>query len=281
MTNRYINLNGELLKEKQCGLSVQNRGFKFGDSLFETIRVVNGKAVFLEDHFSRLKRGMKELKYDVPAYWDLAYFKKEITKLLIKNEVDRGGRVRFTVFRKGEGFYVPKTNEFTFAIEAYDGETNSYEINEAGLRLGLYDEVPIFPTRLTPFKTNNCLPYIAAGMWARNADFDDVLILNDKGNIVEGISSNVFIYIDGMLYTPSIKEGPTAGVMRKKIIQLSKKNGLAVIETSISTAVLKDAEEVFLTNAISGIRWVAGYKKKRYFHRQAGNFISILNDITT
>jgi len=280
MTDRFINLNGELLQEKKCGLSIQNRAFKFGDSLFETIRVINGKSVFLEDHFSRLKRGMKELKYDIPPYWDLAYFKKEIKKLLTQNEVERGGRVRFTVFRKGEGYYVPKSDEFTFAIEANDGEINSYDLNETGLKLGLYDEVPIYPTRLTPFKTNNCLPYITAGIWARNADFDDALLLNEKGNIVEGISSNVFIYIDGMLYTPSIKEGPTAGVMRKKIIQLSKKNRLAVIETSISTSVLEDAEEVFLTNAITGVRWVAGFKKKRYFHRQAEKIINTLNRIT-
>lgn len=279
--DRFINLNGDLLKESQCGLSIQNRAFKYGDSLFETIRIINGKSLFLEDHFSRLSRGMKELKYDVPVYWNQAYFKKEIAKLVEKNEVIRGGRIRFTVFRKGEGFYTPKSNDFAFTIEAYDGEDNEFTINEKGIKLGIYSEIPIYPTKLTPFKTSNCLPFILAGLWSKKSDFDDVLLLNDKGNIVEAISSNVFVLIDGILYTPALKDGPTSGIMRKKVIQLLKRSGMAVIETSISPNVLEDADEVFLTNAISGLKWVGSYKKMRYFHKQAEKIIAALNQIAS
>jgi len=279
--DRFLNLNGDLLKESQCGLSIQNRGFKFGDSLFESIRIYNGKSLFLEDHFSRLSRGMKELKFEMPTYWNQAYFKKEIVKVTEKNDIKRGGRVRFTVFRKGEGFYTPKSNEFAFTIESYDGENNEFKLNEKGLKLGIYNEIPIYPTKLTPFKTSNCLPFILAGLWANKSDYDDVLLLNDKGNIVEATSSNVFVLIDGMLYTPALKDGPTAGIMRKKIIQILKKGGIAVIETSISPSVLENADEVFLTNAITGLQWVASFKKNRYFHKKAEKFITALNQIAS
>lgn len=280
MNDGYVNLSGEMLKERQCGLSIHNRAFKFGDSLFETIRVINGSPLFLEDHFSRLTRGMKEMAYDIPVYWDLSYFRKEILKVIKENKLERGGRMRFTVFRKGEGYYIPKSNEFGFIIEGREGETNAFMLNEHGLKLGIYDEVRIVPNKFSPFKTNNCITYTAAGIWARQHEFEDVLLLNDKGNIVEGISSNVFVFVDGILYTPSVKEGCVAGVMRKKIMQLAKKSNLPVIETSISPNVLEEAEEVFITNAISGVKWVSGFKKKRYFHRLSEKFIQKLNEIS-
>ncbi len=281
MADRYINLNGQLIKERQCGLSVSNRAFKYGDSLFETIRVINGKALFTEDHFSRLVRGMKELKYDIPSNWNQAFLKKEILKGLEKNEIVRGGKVRLSVYRKGEGLYLPKSNEFGFVIESFGGENNSFDLNEKGMSIGIYKEIPIFPTKLSPFKTSNCLPYISAALWSREEGFDDVILLNDKGNIVEGISSNIFISVEGMLYTPSIKEGPTAGIMRKKMIQLSKKLGQAVIETSISPAVLEEADEIFFTNSISGIRWVGSFRKKRYFHKISEKLLKELNTIAS
>lgn len=280
MTVQSINLNGNILDEDKVGLSVHNRAFKYGDSLFETIRVINGKALFLEDHFSRLSRGMKTLHYDLPNYWDLAYFKKEIQKLLDRNEVNRGGRVRFTVFRKGEGYYTPKSSEFGFTIEAYSNESNSFILNETGLKLGIYDEVRLSINKFSPFKTTNLLTYIDAGIQAKSTGFDDVLLMNTKGNLVESVSSNVFLYINGILYTPSINEGPVAGILRKKIIQLAKKNGKPVIETSISISVLEEASEIFLTNAISGIKWVSGFGKTRYFHKEAEFYISELNKIS-
>src|SRR5690606_36521549 len=115
MSELKININGELLLASKSGLSVNNRAYKFGDSLFEFMRVADGKILFPEDHYSRLVKGMKVLEYDVPGHWDQAFMKKEIAKLLPENGVNTGGRIRLTVFRKSEGLYTPTSNEIGYA----------------------------------------------------------------------------------------------------------------------------------------------------------------------
>lgn len=281
MTGLFVNLNGDIISEKLCGLSIHNRAFKYGDSLFETIKIINGKAVFAEDHFSRLTKGMTEMRYEFPPFWELTYFKMEMNKVIQKNNIRKGGRLRFTVFRKGEGYYIPESNEVGYVVEAAGSAENGFSLNEKGIKIGLYSEIKILPNKFSAYKTNNCLLYTDAGMWARENDFEDVLLLNDKGNIVEAVSSNIFLLVDGFLYTPSIKEGPKAGIMRKKVIQLAKKTNLPVIETAVSTAVLNNAEEVFLTNAIKGVQWVSGFSKKRYFHKLSGKLVQMLNEVTS
>lgn len=279
MSAHYINLNGDLLDEQKVGLSVHNRAFKYGDCLFETVRIFNGKPLFLEDHFSRLVKGMKVLQFELPPNWDLAFLRKEVNKVIEQNDVSRGGRARITVFRKGGGLYTPLSNEIGYTIEVKGGEENQFSLNEKGLSLGIYEENSVYPTTITPFKTSNCIPYILMGIWGRERGYDEALSLNNKGNIVEGISSNVFVLVEGILYTPAISEGPTAGIMRKKVIQLCKKAAVPVIETSISPSVLEEADEVFTSNSIRGIQWVSGYKKKRYFHKLSAGLVRELNDL--
>lgn len=280
MTASMINISGRLLPEEKTGLSIQNRAFKFGDSLFESIRISNGRALFLEDHFSRISRGMKELKF-VPSFkWDLAGFRKEILKTIDSNHIKLGGRVRYTAFRKGEGLYTPKSRDMAFTVEAYSGESNEFILNKTGQNVTIYKEFQLQYNRLSAFKTNNCLPYIMGGMYAQEKGFDEVIMLNTSGNLCEATSSNVFLYIDGILYTPPLKDGCTAGVMRKKIIQLSKKMNIPLLESSLSPELLLKAEEVFFTNAISGLKWAAAWEKKRYFHKLSAAFTAELNKIS-
>jgi branched-subunit amino acid aminotransferase/4-amino-4-deoxychorismate lyase len=279
MISSIININGQLLPEEKTGLSIQNRAFKFGDSVFESIRISKGRALFLEDHFSRITKGMKELKIIPSFQWDLSGFRKEILRTVESNKIERGGRIRYTAFRKGEGLYVPKSREMAFTVEAYSGESDQFELNTTGQKIGFYKEFPLQYNRLSQFKTNNCLPYIMAGMFAQQEGFDEVIMLNDSGNICEATSSNVFLFINGILYTPALTEGCTAGVMRKKIIQLAKKMNIALLESSLSPNLLEDAEEVFFTNAINGLKWAAAWEKKRYFHKMSARFTSALNEI--
>jgi len=280
MRSSIININGQLLPEEKTGLSIQNRAFKFGDSIFESIRIVKGRALFLEDHFSRISKGMKELKFIPPFQWDLSGFRKEILKTLEANNIKAGGRIRYTAFRKGEGLYVPKSREMAFTVEAYPKELDAFELNTTGQKITVYNEFPMQYNRLSQFKTNNCLPYIMAGMYAQEEGFDEVILLNDSGNMCEATSSNVFLYINGILYTPALTEGCVAGVMRKKILQLAKKMNIAVVESSLGPNLLEEADEVFFTNAINGIKWAVAWEKKRYFHKLSARFIAALNEIS-
>jgi branched-chain amino acid aminotransferase len=166
-----------------------------------------------------------------------------------------------------------------FTIEAYEGESDLFELNTSGHKIGIYREFKLQYNRLSQFKTNNCLPYIMAGIYAQEEEFDEIILLNESGNICEAISSNVFLFINGILYTPSISDGCTAGVMRRKIIQLAKKMNIAVLESSLSPKLLEEAEEVFFTNAVTGLKWAAAWEKRRYFHKLSARFTSALNEI--
>ena len=278
---KFININGRVVSEEKSGLSIHNRAYKFGDCVFETIRVVNGRVLFFEDHFSRMSRAIKTLKYESPEKWSMSFCKKEIERLLSQNTISRGGKVRFTMFRNSSGLYIPKSNEMGYSIEANVGESNLFELSKTGVLLGIYDEIRLNASIISPFKTNNCLPYIMAGLSLKESKYDDVLMLNMQSNIVEAISSNVFILIDGILYTPPIKDGCVAGIMRKKIIQLCKKINVPIVETSINTEIISKADEIFLTNAISGIQWVKAFGKKRFFHKLSERLVNELNAIST
>ena len=280
MTDRFININGRVVSEAKSGLSVQNRAYKFGDSVFETIRVINGRPLFLEDHFSRMSRAIKILKYDTPSDWSISFCKKEIEKLLEQNGISRGGKVRFTLFRNSGGLYIPKNNDMGYSIEATVGESNNFQLSNDGILLGIYNEIRLNASIISPFKTNNCLPYIMAGLSLKDSKFNDVLLLNMQSSIVEAISSNVFILIDGILYTPPVKDGCVAGVMRKKIIQICKKINVPVVETSVNEEIISRAEEIFLTNAISGIKWVKAFEKTRFFHKLSERLVNELNRIS-
>ena len=274
-----ININGRILEREKTGLAIDNRAFRFGDSLFESIRVSGGRPLFMEDHFSRLIRGMKDFKMENSRQWDLSSFRQEVLKVIEANHFIGGGRLRFTIFRQGEGLYAPSGNDIGYTVDLTSGLPDSFELNGDGFLIGTFSDWPLSANKYSRYKTNNCLPYITAGLYARDNGFDDVLILNTDGNISEAVSSNVFMSIEGILYTPPLSDACVAGIMRKKVIQLSRKLKIAVVESSLSPNMLEKADEVILSNAISGLRWAGSYEKKRYFHKLSVRLTEALNQL--
>ncbi|HTM99809.1 MAG TPA: aminotransferase class IV, partial [Pedobacter sp.] len=126
------------------------------------------------------------------------------------------------------------------------------------------------------YKTSNALLYVMAGLYQKQHRLDEAIILNQNGFLCESTSSNVFVVYDNQIYTPALSEGCVAGVMRSVILKIAKMNDIQVIEAQISPEILKQADEVFVTNASSGVRWVMGYGKKRYFNEMAKTIASFL-----
>ncbi len=277
MEKYYSILNGKLVDADAKILTAQNRGFKYGDGVFETIRIVGGMPFNVENHVSRMLNGMRIIKMNVPKHYTTSYFEELIEQLSKSNRIMEGGRARITVFREGSGAFIPESNDvrFLISVEAYDH--NGFTLNKDGLNIGLYQEYQKTVDRLSVFKTCNSLPYILAGVYAKENNYDDVLILNSKGSIIEAVSSNIFIVSNGVLYTPSLDDGCVGGTMRMNVINCAIANGIKVYECSLSPQNLLAADEIFLTNAISGINWVSGYKTKRYFHSVAGEMIRLVN----
>jgi len=276
--NSFILFNGEYYHREDFGLSFKNRSFYYGDALFETMHANGTEIQFFEDHLARLVFGMRVLKMEIPTVIESGFIEKEIIKLLHKNKLYQGVRIRLSVFRNEGGKYTPSDNNISYLVETEYMENAHYNLNHKGLIIDLFKDIKKPVNAFANIKSANALIYIMAGSYAKENNLGDCILINEKGNIVEGISSNIFIIKGDKISTPPLKDGPVAGIMRKQILKIADKHGLKISnETSLNEADLINADEVFLTNAIHGIRWVLAYKDRRYFNNIARQFNEKLN----
>jgi branched-subunit amino acid aminotransferase/4-amino-4-deoxychorismate lyase len=266
MQHEYILHNDEFVIINHPILTAANRGFRYGDGLFETMRMCNGKLKFADLHADRLRAGMKALKIDGSILLDDYFLKQKTAELCKKNKLKDNVRFRLSVYRAGDGLYTPNSNKFGYVLEASALHEDNYELNKKGLIIDVFDELTKPVNSLSNCKTSNSLLYVMAGLYKKQHRLDDAFILNQHGFLCESISSNIFVVYDKQIYTPALSEGCVAGVMRNVVMGMARAHDIAVIEAQINPEILKAAEEVFITNAISGIRWVMGYGRKRYFN---------------
>lgn len=270
-----FNLNTQLVKELPEGLAPVLRGLYYGDALFETIRVFDGRIPFIEQHCSRLFRGMELMGYVIPDDWCPDYFHAEILRTAPSN-----ARVRLTVWRSPGGLYFPEDNTPQFLIQARSLTTEAFQWSSDGLRVGLCTSIRLAVDRLSGLKAPNAPRYVAASQEARSRGWDDAVILNAHERVCEATSSNIFWMNDGALFTPPLSDGCVTGVMRELLLALTKREGYAVSEKSATFADLLAADELFLTNAVSGIRPVVECEGKVYgFQKTAGLFDLVAGNI--
>lgn len=276
----YTLFNDEFFEKETPILKVGNRAFKFGDGLFESMRMANGKLQFPELHADRIKATMKALKMDGYNLLDEYFLKTKSTELARKNKIHANARFRLSIYRDGEGLYTPETNKVGYLLEVKPLEMPSYELNKKGLIVDVYDEIAKPINKLSNFKTSNSLPFVMAAIYQKQHRLDEVLLLNQNGFLCESTSSNLFVVYQNQIYTPALSEGCVGGVMRNVVMRLAKQHQLPLIEAQINPQILNEAEEVFLTNAIGGVRWVMGYGRKRYFNEVSRAFSNWLNQLS-
>lgn len=274
---KFYNYNGEIIPEGQQVLQLNNRGFRYGDGLFESMRMIKGRLQFAELHSKRLQAGMKALKLDHYSSWDIDFLRDKAKELSLRNKA-KNGRLRLTVFRDSEGLYTPDNNKVGYAIEWETLEDQQYVLNIRGLIMSIYEDITKPINSLSNLKTCNALIYVLAGVYKQKNRLDDAFILNQNGFLCESISSNIFIKYNGTLYTPALSEGCIQGVMRQVVIDLAFKNSIPIIEAQINPQILNEADEVFLTNATRGIQWVLGFNRKRYFYETSRFLSAKLNE---
>jgi branched-subunit amino acid aminotransferase/4-amino-4-deoxychorismate lyase len=267
--NLLLNFNGKIIPQQDLIVGVENRALRYGDGLFESIRMIDGKIRFEQAHFDRLYQGMLALKMNIHTSFDFSFFVSEINALYKKNEIENDARIRFSVFRTDGGLYTPNSNNFLYLIELQPITEKGYQWNKKGLIVDIYSETRKDFGYLSKYKTINCLPYVLAGIAAQELNVDTSILLNSKDDIVEATNSNLFFVKDHMLFTPAIQDGCTDGVMRKVVIQIAQQLGIKVYENKVPLQSLAIADEIFLTNSTTGIQWVVGYRGKRYFSRVA------------
>lgn len=272
-----IYFNDNFINEEDLILRSTNRSFKYGDGLFETIFVADQNPLFIDLHFNRLCTGMNLLGIEIPQNWDNHSFKRIIIDLSKRNNL-QNARCRITIWRAGDGLYFPLLNTAEFLIELSEHVKNEYELNPVGIKLGIFNEIPKLLHPLSAIKTANSLVYILAAKYASEQNLNDVVILNQEGRIADTISSNIFIFRNNQLFTPSVNEGGIDGIMKKIIIELCMLEGFGVNQEQLKLDDLNGADEIFLSNVISGIKWVSELHNKKYANKFSTDLVYILNE---
>lgn len=252
--NSFI-FNGKILKPETCVISADNRGFRYGDGLFETMKFKHGELIFGNEHFARLWKGMNTLKFDIPKHFVPALLEEQIRSLLKKNHKAGMARIRLTVFR-GDGGLYDASGQLNYVIQAWDLPENADEWNSNGITLGIYHEIKKSCDILSNIKHNNFLPYALAAIHSRNEKWNDAILLNTNGRICDTTVANIFIIKDNIFYTPSLDEGCIAGIIRKYLINRLQSLHYTIQEKALTSDDLINADEVFLSNSIFNIRWV-------------------------
>lgn len=273
----YVFHRGEYVNENQATITRDNRAFRFGDGFFESLRVMNGKPLFVENHFARILDTVKALKIKPAENFTVELLTSQIQGLLTRNNIHAGGRVRITFFRKSTGFYLAKHDDLGYYIEAEAMPDNEFKLNPTGKTVDIFTEFKKDINKLSIYKTLNAQLYVMAALYAREKGIDESLIQNTKFSIIESTSSNMFIVSNGVLYTPTLEDGCTAGTMRMNIINLALDNKIKVYECTLNPQNLLSADEMFLTNAVRGVEWVVAYRTKRYYNEMAKRIVNILN----
>lgn len=274
-----INFNGNIVSESVSDLT-QNRGFLYGDAVFETVKVVNNSVLFLEDHYFRLMSSMRVVRMEIPMNFTMEYFEGQILNLVKTKTNFNVFRARITVYRNEGGYYLPQTNTVSFIIHAVELESSIYSIEKQVYEVDIYKDFYITKQLLSSIKMTNKIINVTGSIYANENDLDNCLLLNDSKNIVEALQANIFMLIGDTLTTPPISEGCLNGVMRKQIIALAKKiPNITVIEEPISPFDLQKADELFLTNVIKGIQPITKYRKKEFKVALSKDLVLKLNEI--
>ncbi|MCR4031106.1 MULTISPECIES: aminotransferase class IV [Flavobacterium] len=272
-----INFNGNIGQEEN--VLTQNRAFLYGDGIFETVKIINGKILFLEDHYFRLMASMRVVRMMIPMNFTMEYFEEQILNLVKELNIASSARARITVFRKDGGLYLPKSNEISFLINAIVLGNTSYSVSTKEYEVDLYKDFYVTKQLLSSLKTTNKMVNITGSIYAHENDLANCILLNDSKNVVEALQGNIFMVSGNKLITPPVSEGALNGVMRKQILALAKKvEGIEVLEEIISPFDLQKADELFLTNVITGIQPITKYRKKEFKINLAHLLVQKLNE---
>lgn len=272
-----LNYNGILTES--TGLEIEtNRGFLYGDTIFDTLKVLDGKVLFIEDHYFRLMSSLRIVRMEIPMHFTLEYMEAQVLNLVNELAKAPSYRVRISFFRKPGGKYNPVTRETEFVITVEPLHENLYLIKDETYEVELYKDFYISKQLISTIKTNNRILNTTASIFADENAYNNCLMINDDKNVIEAIQGNVFMLTGTKLITPPITDGCLNGIMRKQVLDLAKKiETLEVVEASISPFDLQKADELFITNVITGIQPITRYRKKDYKTDTAKELLKRLN----
>ena len=275
-----VNINGTLVDNYTKQLSLENRGYKVGDALFETLKVVNSTILFWEDHYFRLMASMRILRMEIPMTFTMEFLEQEILKTIAANQFNNlAVRVRLNIDRGEGGKYAPEHHSIGYSILTERLEEGFYNILKGDhYQVDLFKDHFVAPGLLSTLKTNNKVLHVLGSIYAKDNDLDNCLLLNTNKHVVEALNGNVFLVTGTTVKTPPLEDGCLKGVMRKQVLELLKQEGTySIEEVSISPFELLKADELFITNVIQGLQPVGIYRKKTFKNTVSSALVERLN----
>ena len=273
MDGHFFIYNDHFFSEGQPVISAGNRSLRYGDGLFETMRIIDGEICNTRFHFERLFSGMKILQINLPEKFSQEFFVGKINELLIKNIHGKNARIRLMVFRGDGGIFDNENGVPDYIIETWP-LSGKIGLNENGLIVDVFPDARKSGDQFSNLKSNNYLPSIMAGLFAKKNKLDDAIILNAFDRVCESAIANIFIIKDGNIYTPPLSEGCVAGVMRRCMLEKFSLKTFAVIEKNIDIEDVLNADEFFLTNSVQPIRWVKRFRSTTYGNQKVQQIFS-------
>jgi branched-chain amino acid aminotransferase len=272
-----INCNGNIQDSSNYAIE-NNRGFLFGDAIFETIKVNGTKILFLEEHYLRLMASMRICRMEIPMNFTMEFMEDEILKLIELQASKVSNRIRFAFYRNAEGFYSPASNDVQFIITCSELTSVKHAFSTAKYEVELFKDFHVSKHLLATLKTNNKMINVVASIFAKENGFQNCLLINEDKNVVEATNGNIFMKIGSQLITPPISDGCLNGIMRKQILEIANKmETIEMIEKSISPFDLQKADELFISNVITGIQPITKYRKKEFTSEVAKEILDLLN----
>ncbi len=274
-----VNINGNLVEDKDATISVFNRGLAYGDSVFETLRVINGKIIFWEDHYFRFMSSMRIMRMEIPSSFSPEFLEEEILELLkVEKLINSPARIRFTVFRSFGGYYRPDTLDIEYIITSEKLDDPFYLLKEEPYEVELFKDHYVTSGLLSTIKSNNRAVNVLGSIFAKENDYNNCLLINENKQVVEALNGNIFLVNGNKIKTPPLKDGALNGISRKQILSIvGVLEELEIEETSISPFELQKADELFISNVIVGIQSISKYRKKEYGNEIAKQLLTKLN----
>lgn len=265
--------NGAFLDESPLA---NNRGLYYGDAVFETLKIANGKILHWEEHYFRLMATMRIVRMRIPMSFTMEFLEESVLNLTQQLSYLHA-RVRLTIIRKPGGYYKPTDNSIDWLITAEPLESHLYNEMKTTCEVELYKDFHLPKHLLSTLKTNNKQISVLASIYAEENDYDNMLLINEEKNIVETTNGNLFVLQDSTLITPPLSDGCLNGIMRKQVMKLIAKTNYKLEERSLSPFELQQSDEMFYTNSIQGIQSITKYRKKEYTNNVGEELLKLLN----
>lgn len=273
-----INFNGKL-QQNNLVISNNNRGYSYGDGLFETIKAVHGKLLFFEDHYFRLMASMRIMRMQIPMDFTMEFIEEQIVNTLEANNLKtQSARVKIQIDRVEGGLYLPEDNNINFIISVKKIDSDFYLLNDNNYEVDLYKDHYLSPSLLTTLKSNNKAINVIGSIYARENKLDNCLLINTNKSVVEALNGNLFLVKGNIIKTPPLSDGCLKGILRKQLVDIIKLlPDFTIEEASISPFELQKADELFITNVIKGIQPITKYRKKVFKNEVAKMLLQKLN----